>query len=294
MTFYRGVFSAPDIDVAPCGLLSVVRETRHTRRLSDERWIRGYNYETNTAPTSIDLISVNDPSISDGNLYTAGDAPHYYEGSPFFIQVTMQESGLAVDQKNWKSDILEQLDIATQKGLEVELWSGPVATNGALTTPFLSQEDGADVLTSGGVNPRKALYLLEQAIATHPLGGRGTIHMTRDVASALGSRILYKEKKDGEDARAVTRLGTDVVIGSGYSGNGPVGATGAAATETNKWLYATGAVEIELGKGEVVNQNLGQGFQSNNTVNYKAVRPAAVHFDPSVWATAQVTLPENP
>ncbi len=294
MSFYRGVFSAPDVEVAPCGILSVVKEVRHTRRLSDERWIRGYNYEILTAPYSVDLISVNDPTIADGNLYDGNGAEQYYEGSPFFIQVTAKQSGLAVDQKTWQSEILEQLDTVTQKAIEVELWSGPVADASGTAVPFLTKSGGADVLTSGGVHPRKALYLLEQAVAAHPLGARGTIHMTRDVASALGSRLLYKEGKEGYESYAVTRLGTDVVIGSGYSGNGPVGETEAEASETNKWMYVTGAVEVHIGKGEIDVADLGQGFTSDNTVNYKAIRPAAVHFDPTVWATAQVTLPDAP
>jgi hypothetical protein len=269
----------------------VAREVRHTSRAADERWIRGYNYETNTAPTSVDLVSINNPAVSGGNLYSGVGAQHFFQGSPFFVQVTVKESGLAVDQVAWQSAILEQLDIATQKAIERELFDGAVATDATTAVPFLRKQDGATIKTTSGVNPRKALYLLEQSIATHPLGARGVLHMTRDVASALGSRIIFKDKGDGV---AYTRLGTQVVIGSGYSGSGPVGATGAAASDTNKWMYATGAVEVHLGKGEVVNDNLGQGFTSDNTVNYKAVRPAAVHFDPSVWATAQITLPDVP
>lgn len=295
MSFYRGLFSFPDIEVAPCGILSVVRETTHSNRNGDEQWIRGYNYDAVSTPKSVDLVSIDDPTITDGNIYTDTGSTPYYEGSPFFIQVTDQKSGLAVDQKTWRDDILRQLDLVTQKALEVELWEGPVAADTGNAVPYLTRENGADVLTTGGVHPRKALYLAEQAIASHPLGSRGTIHMTRDVASALGSRIVYKDPKGVyTDGHAITRLGTDVVIGSGYSGNGPDGEANAEATETNKWLFVTGPVEIHLGKAEVMNDNLGQGFTSDNTVNYKALRPAAVHFDPSVWAAAQITLPDVP
>lgn len=296
MASFKGVFTADYVEIAPCGLLSVVRETRHTRRSNDERWVRGYSYETTANPTSIDLVSVNNPEIPDGNVYDGSAVKDYFDGSPFFVAVSTKVSTFGVNDREWKEEILAQLDEATQKAVERELWDGPVALKAEIAVPYLTKGNGATVLTSGGVNPRKALYLIEQAISNHPTGSRGTIHMTRDVASALGSRLLYKKADDGREFDyAITRLGTDVVIGSGYSGNGPIGAVGAAATVTNKWMFVTGAVDVHLGKGLVDNENLGQGATiSTNDLYYKAHRPAAVHFDPSIWHAAQITLPENP
>ena len=117
--------------------------------------------------------------------------------------------------------------------------------------------------------------------------------MTRDVASYLGSSILHKETNE-KGPHLITRLGTRVVIGSGYSGKGPIGDNHAAASATNKWMYATGQVQVHLGKVEVVNDNLGQGVDATvNDMRIKAYRPAAVYFDPSIHYTVRVTLPTN-
>jgi hypothetical protein len=92
----------------------------------------------------------------------------------------------------------------------------------------------------------------------------------------------------------MTRLGTDVIIGSGYTGNGPIGHANATASATNKWIYATGPVEVHLGKIEVVNDNLAQGADVTiNNMRIKAFRPAAVYADPSMLYSMRVTLPSD-
>ena len=117
--------------------------------------------------------------------------------------------------------------------------------------------------------------------------------MTRDVASILGSKIKF----DSYDApspmgKMRTRLGTEVIIGSGYSGNGPVGDANDEASATNRWMYATGPVEVHLSKPEVVNDTLAQGINASiNDMNIKAVRAAAVYFDPSSHYAVRVAVP---
>jgi hypothetical protein len=104
---------------------------------------------------------------------------------------------------------------------------------------------------------------------------------------------MHKETEE-TGPHLITRLGTRVIIGSGFSGNGPIGATGAAASATNKWMYATGSINVHLGKIEVVNENLGQGVDATiNDMRIKAYRPAAVTFDPSIHYTVRVTLPTS-
>jgi hypothetical protein len=136
--------------------------------------------------------------------------------------------------------------------------------------------------------------LLEQAISGSPAGTNGVIHMTRDVASILGSRLIYSPADGGKTGKAMTRLGTEVVIGSGYTGAGRIGDANTSASASNKWMYATGALDVHLSKPEVVNENLGQGFTATtntNTVTVKAVRAAAVYFDPSIHYTVRLALP---
>ena len=116
--------------------------------------------------------------------------------------------------------------------------------------------------------------------------------MTRDVASILGSKIVFASTDGGKTGKAMTRLGTEVAIGSGYSGIGPYSVTGAAASATNRWMYATGPVEVHLSKSEIVNDSLSQGINANiNDMVIKAVRSAAVYFDPSIHFAVRVAIP---
>jgi hypothetical protein len=92
----------------------------------------------------------------------------------------------------------------------------------------------------------------------------------------------------------MTRLGTDVVIGSGYTGNGPTGDANATASNTNKWIYATSQVDVHLGKIEIVNEDLAQGADVTiNNMRIKAYRPAAAYADPSMHFAMRVTLPND-
>lgn len=287
---FNGIYAAPPLTIAPCGLLSVARVVKHDG--DDEHWLNlGYT-ESNAYPTVSIQTNVGNDSYS---LYDGDAVDSKTEVLPFWIELTKKETSVDFIRDGFSGPFLEQIEAITQKAVERELWDGE-ATRGN-TTPgannYLTQTGGATVVTSGGVAPEKALYLIEQSIATSPTGGRGVIHMTRDVASALGSRLRYFEKNEiDEKTYAVTRLGTLVVIGSGYSGNGPIGTTGAAASATNKWIFATGGVEVNLGAPDFVNEKQAQAFNPNtNDFEVQVLRPAAVHFDPSIFSAAQVTLP---
>jgi hypothetical protein len=289
---FRGAFPPPELTPTSCGLLSVARVEKHTGREYDERWIRGFDYEFDTLPT-VRLLTTNDESVSDGTLYDGTGAPQYLRYVPFFVEVEDFSSTFGLLGEDRFKKVKNQLEAATQKAVETELWDGRTALGDPNDNLFLSKEDTAVAAASGAYSPAIALEYLEQAISNSPTGERGMIHMTRDVASALGSRILYKEESESK-GYLITRLGTPVVIGSGYSGNGPIGATGAEASATNKWMYATSHVEVHLGKIEVVDNNLSQGVDATiNDMRIKAYRPAAVTFDPSIHYTVRVTLPTS-
>jgi hypothetical protein len=118
--------------------------------------------------------------------------------------------------------------------------------------------------------------------------------MTRDVAALLASdsQLIFHEK--GMD-HLQTLTGTPVIVGSGYSGAGPTDAAGDTETPTaiNKWMYATGQVRVFLGKPDVVNDSIAQGYDvsgNQNDVRLKAIRPAAVYFDTSIHLSVRVDL----
>ena len=116
--------------------------------------------------------------------------------------------------------------------------------------------------------------------------------MTRRMGILLAQyidRVDYMARLDDADRVAkgqhlVTHNGTPVVIGTGYTGDGPVGAgVDAAATDTTEWMFATGYVDVDLGAIKVVNDNLAQAMtvsSNTNDMRFKAVRTAAVHFEP--------------
>ena len=288
---FRGIYPAPDLVQAPCGLLSVARVMTHTTANYDERWVRGFSYEFDSQP-EIEIFTVNDVSAS--AVVGTSSLPQFKEYDPFFIQVTDTRSALGVNGEDRFALAKKQLEAATQKAVERELWEGKAAIAETNGNDFLRETAIASVVNAGALAPATALMLLEQEISSSPAGTNGVIHMTRDVASILGSRIIYSAADGGKTGKAMTRLGTEVVIGSGYTGAGRLADSNTTASASNKWMFATGPVDVHLSKIEIVNENLGQGFTATtntNTLTVKAVRAAAVYFDPSIFYTVRLALP---
>lgn len=292
MSQFRGVFPAGELNPAPCGILSVARTTNHTARTYDERWVRNFAQEYDSMPTFVRLLTVDDATVTGGELTDNEGDLRYLEYQPFFIDVEDFASTLGIVGEDRFARVVKELEAVTQKAVEFEYAEGKAAQADATGNFFLSKADAATVPQAGAFAPQIALMYLEQAISGSPTGENGVIHMTRDVASILNSRLIYKKGDSDTSGSVMTRLGTPVVIGSGYTGNGPIGATGAAGSATNKWIYATGAVDVHLGKIEIVNDDLGQGVDATiNNMRIKAYRPAAVLSDPSMHFAMRVTLP---
>jgi len=289
---FRGIYPAPDLTPAPCGLLSVARVMTHGGADYDERWVRGFSYEFDSQP-EVEIFTVNDATVTGGVVGTS-TLPQFKEYDPFFIQVTDTRSAFGLTGEDRFKVALAQLDVVTQKAVERELWEGVAALAETNGNDFLRESGAATVVNSGALAPATALMLLEQAISGSPAGINGVIHMTRDVASILGSRLIYSPADGGKTGKAMTRLGTEVVIGSGYTGAGRISDSNTTASASNKWMFATGPIDVHLSKPEVVNENLGQGFTvstNTNDLTVKAVRAAAVYFDPSIHYTVRLALP---
>lgn len=303
MAEFRGVYPAGELVPAPCGILSVARVTEHKQ--NDERWVRGFEQEFDTQPSYVRLLTQNDATVTGGELSDNQADDRYLRYVPFNIDVEDFASTFSLPGQDRFERVVNELSSVTQKALEYEYWEGKAAQGLISTSPdvydagennfYLSKTGAATILNSGtALKPENALMYLEQAISNSPTGQSGVIHMTRDIASILGSRLIYKKTKNGDLPSVMTRLGTPVVIGSGYTGNGPIGTTGATASVTNKWIYATSSVDVHLGEIAIVNENLGQGADVTiNNMRIKAYRPAAVYSDSSVHYTARVTLPSD-
>lgn len=66
-----------------------------------------------------------------------------------------------------------------------------------------------------------------------------------------------------------------------------------APDQDHKWMYATGLVDVNLGSIDIVNTERGHGYNvagNQNDIRIKAIRPAAVHHEPSVHYGVKVQV----
>lgn len=284
-----GVVTAPKIVPSAFGLLAVVKPENAP---SEDKWIRGFSQEWETTVDT--LKNWDDTDSTSYTLVNNATVNYYDEIKPFFIELDEVRSTLGFLGLDRIERLKRQLEGVTQKAIERELWDGDIRIGETHDNKALI--DGATVLNSGAaLNAKRALALLEHTIATTSHAGeQGIIHMTRDVAAILSSNsnMLFHDK--GRD-HLQTMGGTPVIVGSGYSGQGPVSVTDGSEDPTagNKWIYGTGTVRVFLGDIDVVNDNLAQAYDVSGNANdmrIKAIRPAAVYFDTSIHLAVRVDL----
>ena len=284
----NGVVEAPKIVPSAFGLLAVVKPENSA---DEDQWIRGFSQEYETELYS--AKNWDDTDTTSATVVSAGVPNYFTKIDPFFIEAEEYRSTLGFLGLDRIARLERQLEGITQSAIELELWDGGVRKGESHENKALSSAT-ATILNSGtAMSPRRALALLEHSIGQVSDGGeQGFIHMTRDVAALLSSNsnMLFHDK--GKD-HLQTFGGTPVIVGSGYSGTGPDGATGATATVDNKWIYATGTVRTYVGKVDVVNDSLAQAYDVSGNANdmrLKAIRPAAVYFDTSIHLAVRVDL----
>jgi hypothetical protein len=290
---FNGIFPAQAVQPASFGLLSVADVVTP----GDEKWVQGFSAEFLSRPDKVQLLSALTGEVPNGIVYEPAEGTStdtFQEVHPFFIEAINEVSGMGVRGKDPRLDVLSQLEATTQKAIERELWDGPVIKADDDDQPYLAKlPNGPTIIGAGAVSPKKALSLIEGSISNSPTGAGGVIHVTRDIGSILTLQGAIKpvDNEDGTQ-HLETVLGTKVVIGSGYTGSSPDGGVG---DDTIKFLYATGPVTVVLGTSEVINEDMSQAFTpSNNDVEFRAIRPAAVYFDPSIYYAVQVSIPEAP
>ena len=284
----NGVVEAPQIVPSAFGLLAVVKPESSD---SEDRWVRGFSQEWETEVTN--LVNWDDTDTTVDEVAARPAPVRHVRIKPFFIEATEDLSTLGFLGIDRVARLKRQIDAGSQKAIERELWDGVIRKTEEHENAALSSET-VTVLGGGtAYSPKRALAILEQGIAdASQFGEQGIIHMTRDVAALLSSnsQMLFHDK---EKEHLQTLGGTPVVVGNGYSGTGPDEATGATASVSNKWIYATGTVKVYLGDVDVVNDNLSQAYDvsgNQNDMRLKAIRPAAVYFDTSIHLAVRVDL----
>lgn len=283
-----GVAEAPKIVPSAFGLLAVVKPENAP---NEDQWIRGFSQEWETELYS--ASNWDDTDSTNEDVVTAGAPNRYTVIKPWFIEAEEQISTMGFNGIDRIERIKRQLEGVTQHAMELELWDGAIRLGESHDNRALVSA-GVTTLNSGSaLSPRRALALLEHHIGLMSDGGeQGIIHMTRDVAALLASNSNMLFHEVGKE-HLQTLGGTPVIVGSGYSGNGPTGASGASASDTNKWIFATGTVKTYLGDIDVVNDNLAQAYDvsgNQNDMKLKAIRPAAAYFDTSIHLAVRVDL----
>jgi len=361
---FRGIYPAPPLKPMEFGLLSGARVMTHTARDYDEKWIRGFAQEFDSKPT---LRLLDEVGAELHELFDGTGLARYLDHKPFFIEVEDFRSTFSLATEDRFARVLKQIEAATQKAVERELWDGYFARDYNGTNNYLCQLSTitfAAAAPGTAVSSARAISLLEGALADSPTGEQGLHHITRDVAALLGANWLLDRIEDPDfkgQYHIETTTGTTVIIGAGYTGNGPVfsvtnkelasnvatittssshylttgetvkvsgvdttfdgtyavastptantftyaktagnvgstadtGAVQMQGSKSTKWIYATASVDVHLGKPEVVNDNLAQGYDvsgNQNDMRIKAIRPASVYFDPSCHYAVKVDL----
>ena len=217
MAFDNGVFSAPELNPNNSGLFSIIKPETYSATANQERWVRGYAQEFIAEPTAIS--NYDDTDTINAPVYVATSKPErYIDIKPFFVEVEDTDSTLGLVYEDRFKRVTDQLEAATQKAVERELHDGQISAPLGL---------GNTVLANGPLMPasdtamsaERALAILEHSARSNsPTGEQPYIHMSADVASLLKTAIQFDKKED----MLVTRLGSPVIIGAGYTGNGPL------------------------------------------------------------------------
>jgi hypothetical protein len=358
---FKGIYPAPDLTPLEFGLFSAADVTRHSPH-DDEGWMRGFSVEFDTQPT---LNLLDGTGGIAHTLFDGSRLPRFFDAAPFWLEVEDFRSAFSLTGEDRFARVLKQLEAATQKMVETELWNGYSARADGNDNRYLTKPGAftyASTTPSATEDHPRALAMLEHALASSPVGEQGVIHMSRELATHLGSQWLLMRTEDSRGKfHLETMNGTTVSVGSGNTGDGPVADITTAALTTNvvtittlqdhqllagetvrvsglgapydgeftilpgpgaktftyarthadvlsdtvegfaqmvgtndtKWMFATGSVYVHLGKSEVVNENLAQGFDVTtglNDMRIKANRPAVVYFDPTTHYAIKVRL----
>lgn len=271
MARLRSIVVSTPVEPAPYGLLNPAFGVPGD---AEGRWENGFSLESEACNVTVK----NKDLCDNNNQVTVVNRPRNvalrsFDHDPITIEVTDGCSTFGLKPQDRMDRIERQLDAATQIALENEFWTGAVAKAATPDLPnrYLASTAATDVTPTPGtaIKVKFGLALLEGALGSCELGISGVIHADRETASVLPLR------DDGGVLK--TTLMNSVVAGSGYPGTGP---TGAAPTGTQRWMYATGPVMVQLGRKYFTPDNINQAVNVTiNDVALKAERTAAATWD---------------
>lgn len=246
MANFKGILSAPPVVPLQFGLFSAFDPILHADSGEDTHWIRGFqvDYESTPSYTRIwdSLGAVSKVILSnDGKT----NLPKYIEVDTYFLEVEDNFGVLAAMGLDRFERVKRQLEAATQKLLETEFSEGHVVRGKGYLNPYLTKGSTVTVLNGGtALSVPRALALLERGISSaSPAGEQGFIHLTRDVAALLGSMYMLVRVEESDNTYHIeSNSGTTIVLGSGYTGNGPcweIESSSAVTASATSWTFIT-------------------------------------------------------
>ena len=215
---FKGIFKAPKLVPAPFGLFSVA----HVEDPRGSEWERHYSFEYDTEPT-LDLIDATGVSVH--SIASHADIDRWKDITPIQLQATDSRSVLGIVGEDRPERVHDQLEAATQKGVEEELADGYVTRADSTSNQYLADATTCTysrIAPAAAISFVKAIASLESSISNSPVGEQGVLHMPRSVASLLGAQTGLTRIKDGNKEHLETMTGALVSVGSGYKGNGPI------------------------------------------------------------------------
>lgn len=249
----RLIVSPPTFTPSPYGLVA----SADIRQEPDTHWQMGVTWTDicGGAGTTVADCDTSAPVITGSGMIPAKQATTSrttWGATPFTVYVEVDCSPVDF-YDNRDAVITAALDRYETYQVERTFWTGValdrnntggfanavlphLAANSAITETQLGRvttlQMAATIVTGAALNVADALGALEGALATC-LNGTGFIH----VPQALAPTLALITQRQG--TRLVTPNGNTLVIGSGYPGTSPTGASPALGTS---WMYATGPV----------------------------------------------------
>jgi hypothetical protein len=261
----NGVVEAPKIVPSAFGLLAVVPPQNSA---DEDMWVRGFSQEYET-----ELYAAKnwDDTDTTSSVVVAAGVPNYFTKiDPFFIEAEELSSTLGFLGLDRIERLKRQLEGVTQHAMEQELWDGAIRIGESHPNRALVSS-GVTVLDGSGLTARRSLAVLENGIGqVSDACEQGVIHATRDVVALLSSNsnmLFHETEKD----HLQTMGGTPVVVGGGYTGNGPRISVATATISGSTTLTINTTIPHYLVAGDtvrysVVGANINQSSTSTAVV----------------------------
>lgn len=239
----------------------------------DRRWQAGITYDPETGLTGYTTSDCppNDASVADDR--EIDDPPAVVSWETYIVGAGYRCTALAARRIDWRAKIRRLLEAEAERQISAELWSGTLSQAHGLDNRYLA--DGtAESITTGSVDPREGLALVEGYLADH--GQRGMIHAPREIVSLWSSDGGLR--RDG--GLILTIHDTIVVPAAGYPSTGMV--------------YATGLVDVRRGTPDLFGDPEQQPStigRDTNTVEVRAEQAALASWDGQVHGAVEVNVP---